>query len=78
MACREAAPGPEVLRLFYHVMGRDQPVARARIRRTTADMVAQSRERVTRTRALLERLKVAEREDQAMGWPVVKGRPENC
>ena len=45
---------------------------------TTADMVAQSRERVTRTRALLERLKVAEREDQAMGWPVVKGRPENC
>jgi hypothetical protein len=57
--------GPEVLRLFYYIMGEDHAVARAGIRRRTSDITVQSTEAIARSRALLERLRVAERDAQA-------------
>jgi hypothetical protein len=74
MAYPREPPGRDVLRLFYYIVGEDQALARAEVRRQTADRVAQSKETMTQSRALLERLKIAER----AGWPMMDDGPENC
>jgi hypothetical protein len=78
MADPREPSGRDVLRLFYYIVGEDQALARAEIRRLTADRVAQSRETMSQSRALLERLKVAEHADRPMGWPMMDDGPENC
>jgi hypothetical protein len=74
MADPREPSGRDVLRLFYYIVGEDQALARAEVRRKTADRVAQSKETMTQSRALLERLKIAER----AGWPMMDDGPENC
>ena len=56
MAHAREPSGTEVLNLFYYIMGEDQAVARVEVRRQTADIIAQTVEAMTRSRALLDRL----------------------
>jgi hypothetical protein len=58
MAHQKEPSGTEVLRLFYCIMGQDQAVTRADLRRETDDIIAQSTKAMDRSRALLDRLKV--------------------
>jgi hypothetical protein len=62
-------PGPEILHPHHYSMGKDEAAARARMRRSAADIVAQSREAMTRSLALLERLSVkGEAEEKIDRW----------
>jgi hypothetical protein len=58
MAYWKEPSGTEVLRLFYYMMGQDQAVTRADLRRETDEIIAQSTKAMARSRALLDRLKV--------------------
>jgi hypothetical protein len=58
MAHRKEPSGTEVLRLFYYIMGQDQAVTRADLRRETDEIIAQSTKAMARSRALLERFRV--------------------
>jgi hypothetical protein len=58
MTRREEPSGAEVLRLLYYIVGQDQAVARAELRSQTADIVAQSKQTMAKSRELLARIEV--------------------
>jgi hypothetical protein len=72
MGRRREPSGPEILHPFHYTTGEGDGIERARIRRTTANIIAQSSEAITRSLALLERLEVkreAEEGGKRMGGP---------
>jgi len=74
MAHPEKASRADVLRLFYYIMGEEQAGMHAEVRHVTADMVSQIVEAMTRSLALLGRLRV-EREAEERGNRWMDGAP---